>query len=329
MTMAQADFNLLISAAGRRVSLLESFRASLEELSVPGVVWAGDTSRHSAAAQRADRRTLVPPATSGEFIPFMTEVVRANDIKLIIPTIDTELQAYATHREAFAALGCTVAISGAESVEIASDKRLTHRWLRAHGFPTIQQCTSDAALADASTLRFPLIVKPARGSASAGVARIDTPDALQRWGGAPDFVVEEMAPGVEFTVDAYVTMDGRCLEVVPRQRLETRAGEVSKGVTRRVAQIEQTVRSIVERLPAAFGCITVQLFFDAATGRIAVIEINPRFGGGFPLSWAAGARFPAMLISECLGRPYASPSWRADLVMLRYDDAVFVDEHDL
>jgi carbamoyl-phosphate synthase large subunit len=82
-----------------------------------------------------------------------------------------------------------------------------------------------------------------------------------------------------------------------------------------------------EALPGAYGALNVQVFVDDPDD-LAVIEINARYGGGFPLSLAAGADFPRWMLEELRGLPStaAPDGWRAGLVMLRYDAAVFVDE---
>jgi carbamoyl-phosphate synthase large subunit len=116
---------------------------------------------------------------------------------------------------------------------------------------------------------------------------------------------------------------------VPRRRLEVRAGEVSKGITvREPAVIDLAVRA-AEALPGAWGCLNVQIFHDVASGQLAVIELNPRFGGGFPLAWEAGAHYPRWILEEVLGLPSTvHDRWTDGLVMLRYDAAVFRPRED-
>ena len=118
--------------------------------------------------------------------------------------------------------------------------------------------------------------------------------------------------------------------VVVRQRLEVRAGEISKGYTVRDPTLEGWARRLTERLPDAAGPLTLQCF-KGPDGRLAFIEINPRFGGGFPLSLAAGADYPRWLLEWALGRPSTATAhgWRGDVAMLRYDDAVFVSRTEL
>jgi carbamoyl-phosphate synthase large subunit len=106
-----------------------------------------------------------------------------------------------------------------------------------------------------------------------------------------------------------------------------RAGEVSKGVTARSEGLIDLARCVGEALPGAYGPITIQVFMDSSTEETNVIEVNPRFGGGFPLAWRAGANFPRRIIEGIMGiQPSTSvDDWKSGLVMLRYDEAIFVD----
>jgi carbamoyl-phosphate synthase large subunit len=112
---------------------------------------------------------------------------------------------------------------------------------------------------------------------------------------------------------------------VPRKRLEVRTGEVSKGLIVKDPAVMAVGRRVAEVLGACRGVVTVQCIV-ADGGRIRVIEINPRFGGGAPLAIHAGADFPRWILEELLGRkPRINPlGFRDDVAMLRYDDSVFV-----
>ncbi len=171
--------NVLISSAGRRVALLECFREALGRAGQDGQdgrVVATDVSRLSSAFHVADAGVLVPRCTSDEFVPAVLEICRRHEIRLVVPTIDTELPVLAAHRDEFAALGITVAVSGPGTVAIGADKVLTHEWLTEHGFPTVRQADPAVVAAAApSDWEYPLVVKPRRGSASIGVAVVDDP----------------------------------------------------------------------------------------------------------------------------------------------------------
>ena len=111
--------------------------------------------------------------------------------------------------------------------------------------------------------------------------------------------------------------------MVPRERLETRGGEISKGITRRGA-VMTLLRPALEKLRQARGCLTVQIFLSPNHDRLLGVEINPRFGGGYPLSHEAGAGFPQLMIREWLLSESLSwqDEWKANMMMLRYDSMV-------
>ena len=139
----------------------------------------------------------------------------------------------------------------------------------------------------------------------------------------PNNLFQELVPSswLEYTVDLYYSKSGNLLKCVPRQRLEVRGGEISKGVTRK-GKVLQILKNHIACLRGARGVLTLQIFFDPTCDQILGIEINPRFAGGYPLSHAAGANFPSMLIMEyLLGESlHYNDDWENNLLMLRYDN---------
>jgi len=320
--------NICLSSAGRRVALLDCFRRGMRGLGLSGRVFAVDCSHTAPTFHLADAAWKVPPCTSPDFVPAMLELCAREQIGLVVPTIDTELPAYARHRADFAAIGATAAVSGPETVSIAADKLSTHRWLTDNGFPTVRQALPQEVMANPEPWSFPLIAKPRGGSAGMGVIRVKTMAALEVAAGeSDDLVVQEIAPGCEHTVNVYVDGSGRCRCAVPHRRLEVRHGEVSKAVTVKHQGLMKLAKRLVEALPEAYGALNIQCF--VRDGDVRIIEINPRFGGGYPLAQAAGADFPRWLLQETAGLPLDPPEvdsdqWQDNLAMLRYDEAVFV-----
>ena len=103
----------------------------------------------------------------------------------------------------------------------------------------------------------------------------------------------------EYTVDAYYDTNGALKCLVPRKRIEVRGGEISKGVALK-GKTYDYLRQKLERIEGARGCLTFQFFASKQEDRWLASELNPRFGGGFPLSYAAGANYPEWLIREYL-----------------------------
>jgi carbamoyl-phosphate synthase large subunit len=306
---------------------MNCFRADSDALGLNTRIVAVDRNRATAAMHAADSSYVVPDCRSLDFVPALLDICRREHVTLVVPTIDTELPVLSQAAQEFAANGTVVAVSGENTIKIAGNKIDTHRWLTSEGFPTVRQVTAEVARSERDAWPYPLIVKPAAGSASMGVrvatddlsfdfaCRIDTP------------IAQSVAPGSEYTVDVLVSRDGHVLCAIPRRRIEVRAGEVSKAITVRDGRVTALASDIARRLPDAYGVLNIQMFLDEPTGQMNVVEINPRFGGGFPLSHRAGGRFPRWLLEEVLGLPVTASAdeWHEDVVMLRYDAEVFVD----
>jgi len=316
--------NVLISSAGRRAGLLQAMRESLTSKR-PGA-WVGAVDSGTSAPVRflVENFRRVPRCTDPIYGAALFEICRAEAVGLIIPTIDTELPFYARNRGEFAAAGVTVPISDEAVVAISCDKHATHEWLVANGFPTVRQASPAEALASAREWRWPLIAKPWNGSASIGVRRVESEEQLAAVAESnPDYIVQEMARGREFTINLFVNRKGKCVCAVPHWRMEVRAGEVSKGITVKDSRLMDVACRVAEALPGARGPLNMQCFLDSE-GTIAIIEINARFGGGYPLAHRAGAHFTEWLIDEQEGREVGPfDAWTDDLAMLRYDEAVF------
>lgn len=319
------SFNILLSCAGHRVERVRILRATLDAMGLRGRVVTADAAPLSAAAAVADAAEILPPCRDAGFVPALLDVCKRHEIHLVIPEIDPELPVLAAARDQFSAVGATLLISAPQAVLISGDKIRTHEWLVASGFPTVKQGTPEEALAAPNDWMFPLIVKPAGGSASAGVARVLDAEELRYTTRRGGYVVQTVATGHEYTTDCLVNRTGKCVCAVPRRRIEVRSGEVFKGVTARVVPVIELATKIAETLPGAYGPLNIQMFYDEKSGALAVIEINARMAGGFPLAWQAGADFPRWIIEEILGLPSTAraDAWREGLVMLRYYEAVF------
>jgi carbamoyl-phosphate synthase large subunit len=317
---------LLISCVGRRVELVQAFRAAARRLNVSLRVIATDRSATAPAFACADVAEIAPSIDAPGYVPHLLDLARRFQAGALIPTIDTDLPVLAANRAAFEQIGCTPLIGGPDIIRICRDKIETHRFLRDAGIDTPDTHLPDE-LGGLQALRFPYIVKPRFGSASQQVHKIDDRadlDYYLRKGDQP--IVQEFVNGVEHTLDVYVGLTGQPRCVVPRRRWQTRGGEVSKGVVVKDREIMDAGRHVVERLGSSLrGLVTLQCIVTQER-RIRFIEINPRFGGGAPLGIAAGADYPGWLIQELLGRSpsIAFDGFRHGLCMSRYDWSVFL-----
>lgn len=315
--------NILITSAGKRVALVRAFQAELATLVPSGQVFTTDMHPELApACIVSDRSFAVPRVTSPEYIDILFRLCAENDIRLVIPTIDTELMLLAESKSRFFDAGIVIGVPDPEFVALCRDKRNTSSFFDEVGIRIPRPI-------DKQHPTFPFFAKPYDGSLSSNLHIVRCPEELTpQILNDPKLIFMELIDKKEyreFTVDMYYGRDNRLKSVVPRERIEIRAGEINKGYTRKNG-IVAFLRDRMAHVKGVVGCICLQLFYHPESHDIIGIEINPRFGGGYPLSYAAGANFPAYLVREyLLGENVGySDDWTDNLLMLRYDDAVFV-----
>jgi carbamoyl-phosphate synthase large subunit len=311
----------LLSSAGRRGSLVRF----LKQQPVRGdrsTVVVTDYSFLSAAGHIADIFEQVPYVRDDDFIPRTLDIARKHGVAVIIPTIDPELEIYARHRDVFAREGIDVWVSSPEVTSLGWDKWKLYRWLREQGLPTVP--TFELANLSRRALNGPVGAKPRSGSSGFGVVHADRVDQLVIDQLGDDYIVQSRAPGFELTIDFAVGRTGNVLAIVPRRRIEVRGGEVSKAMTVDYPAVIELARAIAQRLPGAYGALNVQVFFEPSTGELNVIEINPRFGGGYPLAHLAGANFLDALLRDARGELVEELKWQPGVLLLRYDTEVIV-----
>jgi carbamoyl-phosphate synthase large subunit len=317
--------NVLFTCIGRRVSLLDSFRKAAGQLRINASFFGTDRTELSPALQLCDKRFLVKSTSHPGYIRQLLEIVKKNRIKLLIPTVDLDLKALALNKPKFTSLGCQVLVSRSEVIDVCQDKRKTYRFLVKNSFDTPDTMSVRAALSK-SRLKWPCFLKPWDGYAGRGNAIVNNRKELSFFAKRiPNAICQEFIKGTEYTCDVYIDFDLNVRCVVPRKRIEVRSGEVSKGQVVKNKRIMKEAASLAEKLGAGPGVITLQLFMTSRR-EIKFVEINPRFGGGAPLSIKAGANFPKWILQEISGKKPNIPfdSFEDKLIMLRYDSEVWL-----
>jgi carbamoyl-phosphate synthase large subunit len=322
---AAANLPVLFTCIGRRVSLLNSFRRAAKKLKINASFLGTDTTHLSPALQLCDKVFLVKPVTHPGYIKQLLSIVKTNKVKLLVPTVDLDLKVLAQNKPKFATAGCNVLVSSPDVVDICQDKRKTYRFLTKNGFDTPLTMSIRAALSK-KKLNWPCFLKPWDGYASRGNALVRNRKELVFFAKRiPNPICQEFIEGTEHTCDVYVDFNMKVRCVVPRKRIEIRAGEVSKGQVVKNPAIMREAERLVKTLGAGPGVITLQLFLTTGH-RIKFIEINPRFGGGAPLSIKAGANFPKWILKGLLASKtnIRFDGFKDKLTMLRYDDEVWL-----
>lgn len=322
--MTSSRLAVVVLSAGRRVELCEIIRAEVRAMGCTPVIVAADADpTMSAACAMADRSARMPAVADPSYADELLDLCAREDARLVIPTIDPELQPIADRQTDFDHAGIVVNISCPEAVRIARHKGATASALRAVGIEVPRSFDRADEAADALRAGTSLVVKPAGGSSSVGVVFPSTPEDLQVVvGDGSDVVIQERIRGVEYTVNVFADGQGNVVSAVPHERLQVRGGEVSKARTVRHAHLEEIAIRLPQAVTGLRGAFCFQAMGNAE--RASVIEINARFGGGYPLAHRAGATHVRWLLEQAIGREStAHDRWEQDLTMLRFDSSVF------
>lgn len=319
--------NILITSAGQRVSLVRFFKKELKLLNANNKVYTVDLNPKLApACYVSDGCKAIVRVTDDEYISQLLSICISWDIKLIVPTIDTELKVLSENAQVFLDKGIIPIVSEFHFIQRCRDKRLTNQFFVSHNIDIPIQYNKDNP-------DFPLFIKPYDGSLSKDIYLIQEKNELQDYHYLnPKLMFMEYIDQNEYdeyTVDTYYNRNSDLICAVPRKRIFVRAGEINKGVTVK-NEIINYLEDKLSHIDGAIGCLTMQFFFHEKTKRMVGIEINPRFGGGYPLSYLAGANYPQYIIDEYILNKQLTyiDSWEDDLLMLRYDDEILVHNYE-
>ncbi len=320
--------NLLITSIGKRVELITHLKKSFRVVGCDGSVI-------NAARHFTDSFYKIPRCNEPGYIDKLLEICEKENINAIIPLYEAEFPILNEARTRFEALAVHLILSDAGVISICKDKYKTAEFFEKYKIPapvTYQPNDVTKFISTNDQSIYPLIIKPLDGMGSANVFKVNNQKELSFFSdyiGNP--IVQSMARGTEYTVDALCDEFGTPVYVVPRVRLEVRSGEVVKSKTvKEPVIIEETLRLLnaLNSEGRVVGPMTIQCFLSDKD-EISFIEINSRFGGGVPLSFAAGADYAASLSDMVQGRKYAERKPAdylndyEELTMLRYDSSVF------
>lgn len=322
--MEKRKINTLILSAGRRVELTKLFKKALEKLNLNGNIITADINNTAPALQFSDKYYLISRIDSENYIDDIIKICLKEDINLIIPTIDTELLKLAENKEKIETLTkAKINISSLGVIKICRDKLKTQEFFQKNGFG-VPKLISEKDILE-NNLKFPLFIKPFNGSSSINTFKIKNKEELMFFKSyISQPIIQEFIEGKEYTVDVFLDFESNPITIVPRQRLATRSGEISKGLIIKNRKIIEDTKRLIKVLKPV-GHITVQCM-DTKDG-IKYIEINPRFGGGAPMSISAGADSCVNLYKIILGEKLSyTEEYKENLLCVRFDETLYIDK---
>ena len=311
------SLNLLFTCAGRRNYLINYFKDAIKD---QGKIYTADMSASAPAMVDADVAVIVPSIYDSKYIESLKKIIIEHHIDAVISLNDLELPILSKHKEELETTGVKVIISNENVIDIAFDKVKTFDFISEIGLKTPQTYTTIPKAKEAifnGKLKFPLVVKPRWGSASIGIDFPETEEELdlafklqhiklkksilntvseQDLDNA--ILIQEKMDGKEFGMDIVNDFEGNYYGTFVREKVNMRSGETDKAVSvidKRFTEIGEIISKNLKHV----GSLDCDVFI--ANNKLYVLELNPRFGGGYPFSHEAGINTAAIYIEWLKG----------------------------
>lgn len=309
--------NILLTCAGRRNYLVEYFQ---EVLTGDGYVYAANSNSDSTAMIVAKNGFIVPSIYHPSYVDVLLKICYQYDIKAIIPLFDLELPILASAKERFEKVGITVIVSSSEVVDICLDKCRTSNFLEKINIRTplsFFDIDSTLEAIKLDQIRYPLIIKPRWGMGSLGIMEANNDQELSFFYNkslakikesylskisnsdlSKSVIIQEKIGGQEFGLDIINDLKGNYIVTLPKKKITMRSGETDGAMTVKNIKLEE-LGELIGRNLQHIANLDVDVFYNGHD--YTVLEMNPRFGGGYPFSHLAGANLPAAIIQWIQG----------------------------
>lgn len=321
--------NILVLSCGTRNKIIQYFK---RELNGAGKVIATDMSPNAPALYEADVHYIVPRMTAPGYLDMIYDICRKEQVTGVLSLIDPELSLLALHEEEFHALGVTVIGSFYDLCERTLDKWQMFCWLKEHGYACAESYIDREAFygdVRAGKINYPVFVKPIRGSASIAISKVqdqETVDLLFEH--ADDLMIQEYLKGQEIGADCYIDMiSGELISVFTKKKLVMRAGETDKSISFKDTELFALIERFVKE--AGFrGQIDIDIF--ECEGKYYISEVNPRFGGGYPHAYEAGANHMKYIVNNLQGKVNEPQigEYESGVIMMKYSEIMIRREEN-
>ena len=312
--------NILFTCAGRRTYLLKYFR---ENMSESDKIIATDMQLSAPALQAADIKVQVPAVYDPRYIDITLGICKEYRVGALLCLNDLELPILAENKSRFEKIGVKVIVSDPQVIDICFDKYKTAQWVELIGLnapKTYVTLSSAKEALSKGEISFPLFMKPRWGSGSIGLETIDDMEELEIYYhllmkkikktilatasiGDEYIMIQEKLMGKEYGLDVMNDLEGNNVAVAVKQKLAMRAGETDKAITVDLPEVREMGAAIGRNLKH-IGNLDVDIM-QRANDDYCVLELNPRFGGGYPFSYEAGVNMPLAIIKWLKGETVA------------------------
>jgi len=310
--------NILITSINNKVSLVKKFKEAATKY--PDVlIFSGDINKDVSASLFSDKHLILPRDNDPNFITKIKDLCIENNIKAIVNTRDEELKIFASHREELQKIDCLLLSSSLKTLEICQDKLNFFKFCKKNNINTVE------TFLDLSDIKYPAFSKPARGSGSEGLIKLNSKKDLLNV--PKKNIIQEYIDWDEYSIDVFCDLEGKVISAVPRKRIKIINGESHIGETEKNKDIINSCVDLAQKLNLV-GHSVFQCFYKDK--KVKFIEVNPRYGGASNLSLQSGPNTADFLIKLLKGFELNSQIgvFEDQLKMYRYSSDVFVSKSE-
>lgn len=318
--------NILILSAGTRNKVVQYFKKAL---SGKGLVIATDCSNLAPAIYDADKYYIVPRMTDDGYLDVILDICKNEKITGVLSLIDPELSLLANNVDRFESVGTTIIGSSYELCERSLDKYEMYKWLVENGYKCAKSyMDKDEFFADLDneTAKFPVFVKPARGSASISISKVTDRETVDLLFAHEDgLMIQEFLDGQEIGADVYIDIiTGEVVSIFTKKKIKMRAGETDKAVSFKDEKLFELIKEFVIRAGYR-GQIDIDIF--DINGEYYISEVNPRFGGGYPHAYESGSDHMSLIVNNLEGKANKSVigNYRENIYMMKYNELKVIE----
>lgn len=306
--------NLLLTTVGRRNYLIDFFR---NEMSKGDRIIVTNSVEEASGMYVADKSYVCPPIRSEKYLPFILDLIVKEKIDAIIPLFDLDLSALSQRKTEIEALGTKLIASDYAFIDTCFDKMAYESFLKPLDIQSpktyidLNEATPDLK---SGKLHFPLVLKPRWGMGSVATEIVKNENDLSLTytylsnkleqsfltdpvpeGYKNSIMVQSFSKGVEYGLDVINDLNGNYFACVVRKKLAMRAGETDAATVLKNPILE-TLAEKIGKASKHIGVLDIDLILTE-TNDAVIIDMNPRFGGGYPFSHIAGANVPKLILS--------------------------------
>lgn len=313
--------NILLLSSGTRNKIVQYFRKTLAG---NGNVICTDMSNLAPSIYEADKFYTVPRMTAPGYLDVILDICKKEKIDGVLSLIDPELSLLAENKEKFAAVGTTVIGSSYELCEMSLDKYKMYKWLSGHGYKCAKSYMNKEeffADVEAGKAKYPVFVKPARGSASIAISKVYDKETVELlFAHSEGLMIQELLDGQEIGADVYIDIiSGEVVSIFTKKKILMRAGETDKAVSFKNEKLFDLIKKFVSEAGYR-GQIDIDIF--EVNGEYFISEVNPRFGGGYPHAYECGVDHMKLIIENLAGRINQNQigAYDEDVYMMKYNE---------